>query len=57
MAEIGLTHSKQLDDLCKLKREDLQAHPAITMTVVMPPSTPKVEKDLSGSEPLVEKYM
>jgi hypothetical protein len=40
LAEVGLSHSKQLDDFIGVIGSDLGQHPHISAAVVFPPSTP-----------------
>ena len=49
-AEVGLSHSKQLDDFVSLIVNGIAHHPKTTATVVFPPSTPQEGYGLTGKE-------
>lgn len=56
MGEVGLTHSKQLDDFNEILRNSVQALPLMTAAVVMPATTPKEGNGLRGPEVQIKKW-
>ena len=56
MGEVGLTHSKQLDDFNEILRNSVQALPLLTASVVMPATTPKEGNGLRGPEVQIKKW-
>ena len=57
MGEVGLTHSKQLDDFNDIARAGVEALPLMTAVVLMPATTPKEGCGLRAPEVQLKKWV